>query len=379
VENSIMRRRLVYRADHVGSMLRPQKLIDARKSWKDGILPAEKLRALEDECIREAVSLQERVGLRAVTDGELRRETWSEGFVKSVDGYSDKPIENSFMFTLDDGTLRKPRPSAAVIGKLRRRSGIVTDQFAFLKGLTKQVAKTTIPSTSEAIVHSGDKTFEQAKAIYPDRASYMADVARIYRQEIADLYRLGCRYLQIDDVGLAVVCDPNNQNAIKLRGEDPKEIIDICITTLQSALKDRPHDMVINLHMCRGNLGKGMASGGFQPIAEQLFSEVDIDGFLLEFDTERSGDFAPLQHVSNNKSVALGLISSKKPELEGRDYLRKKIDEAAHYIDGSQLALCPQCGFGTTFTFQPMNIGEEEKKLELIVAVATEIWGGACN
>jgi 5-methyltetrahydropteroyltriglutamate--homocysteine methyltransferase len=366
----------IYRADHVGSLLRPDTLRQARAAM--GSSPDEsKLSELEDKCILDAIAMQERVGLKAVTDGEFRRETWNEGFIKSVKGYGPEMIPGSFMFKLEDGTIREPRPTPAVSSKLERQEGIVTDQFKYLASHTKRVAKTTIPSTSQAFVSGGDRVLAKVKSIYPDLETYLEDVAAIYRQEIVELYELGCRYLQIDEVALALCCDPKNQEIIRLRGDDPNRVIDLCIRTLATVLSGRPADMTINMHLCRGNVGQGMAAGGYEPIAERLFNEVDVDGFLLEFDTERAGDFTPLRHVPSTKTVALGLVSTKKRELETSDDLHQKIDEASQHIDIKQLALCPQCGFGTTYNFQTMTVADEERKLARIVEVADNVWGNA--
>ena len=264
-----------------------------------------------------------------------------------------------------------------VAGKLKRRSGIVTEQFAFLKGLTDRVPKVTMPSTSQAYVSGGPKLLAAAKSVYPDRESYMADVAAIYREELQELSRMGCTYVQIDEVSLAVVCDPRNRDIIRQRGESPEEVIDLCIKTLESVVAGRPDGMTICLHMCRGNVGQGMASGGYEPVAERLFNELDVDGFFLEYDTDRAGDFQPLRHVPKGKRIALGLVSTKKPETETLVELCGRINEAARFIDLGQLGLCPQCGFGTIFDSNVMTIDDQKKKLRRIVEVAKTIWGTA--
>ena len=362
-----------FRADHVGSLVRPERLRQARRSWETGRLPADELRETERECIREAVAMQERVGLQSISDGEFPRGTWQEGFHRAVDGFSTaRDVPHSFPFR---GRPREePQPTAGwphAEQKLVRRRPMVADQFAFVKGLTAGVAKTTILSPSQLHSGGGDAVIRPA---YSERGSYMQDVAAIYREEIAELGRLGCTYLQLDDVALPVICDPENRERVKARGEDPDRNIDLYIDTINAAVRDRPAGMLVNVHMCRGNRGEGMASGGYEPIAERVFNRLDVDGFLLEYDTPRAGDFMPLRFVPKGKTVALGLVSTKVRELESADSLKARIDEAARHLDIDQLCLCPQCGFASSFSTDRFSIEDQERKLARIVEVASDVW-----
>lgn len=362
-----------FRADHVGSMLRPPKLREARAAWMEGKLPLEALRAAEDEAILDAVALQERAGMQAVTDGEFRRVSWRDGFFENVGGFSVERDPADFEFRFADGRTQRAAPVPRVIGKLRRERGIATREFEHLKRLTRRTPKITLPAPSVMHFFRGRVAIDAA--IYPDLSAFMADVSRIYREELADLARLGCTYVQFDEVALPILCDPGVRAFVERRGEDVEATLDLYIDALNDALRDRPAGMTVALHMCRGNNGEGIGSGGYEPIAERAFQRIDVDGFLLEYDRPGAGDFEPLRHLPPGKMALLGLVSTKKPELEPADVLKRRIDEAAKFADIDQLGICPQCGFASGFRTERMTPAEQERKLAQLVKVAGEVWG----
>lgn len=362
-----------FRADHAGSLIRPQRLREAREAWMAGKLGREQLTAIEDECIRETIALQERVGLKAITDGEFRRVTWRDGFFNNIDGFSKEREEADFEFRLADGKTQKASPVPRVIAKLARRQGIALDEFRFVKAATGRTPKITLPAPSVMHFFRGRRSIDTA--VYPDLRAYMADVSAIYREELKDLAALGCTYVQFDEVALPIMCDPGAMELIRRRGESPEEVIDLYIDALNDALRDWPPGMTICLHMCRGNHGTGMGSGGYDPIAEKLFNSLNVDGYLLEYDRPGAGDFSPLRFMPKNRTVALGLISTKSPEVESPDALKSRIDEAGRYFPIEGLCLCPQCGFASGFRYTRLSIDDQEKKLANMVQVADEVWG----
>ncbi|MGH7034916.1 MAG: hypothetical protein ACREFL_14390, partial [Stellaceae bacterium] len=315
-----------FRADHVGSLIRPHALLEARKAHAEGKLEGQALRAIEDEAIGEAVALQERVGLQAITDGEFRRNNWRDRFFERTEGYSGDKIPSSFTFTEYSGETRRGMPVHYATARLKRRDPITADDFAALQKLTKRMAKATIPSPTVNHFFTGDKGLD--KSPYAgDRKAYFADIAAIYREEVAQLARLGCKYLQVDEVPLAVLCDPKNQDVVRARGEEPQRLIDDYVDLINQSVRDRPQDMTLCIHLCRGNRGHGQASGGYDPVAERLFQRLDFDGFFLEYDTERAGGFEPLRFVPASKAVVLGLVSTKLAELESKDLVKRRVDE----------------------------------------------------
>jgi 5-methyltetrahydropteroyltriglutamate--homocysteine methyltransferase len=364
-----------YRADHVGSLIRSKALIEAHEAQIAGKLSAAALRAMEDEAIRKAVAMQERVGLRAITDGELRRNNWRDRFFERVDGFSKDRVPSSFIFTEYSGEQRRGMPVPTVVARLKRRESMTADDFAFLKPLTSRTPKATLPSPSVNHFFSGDKSL--AGSPYRDRRAFFADVGAIYRQEIADLAAGGCTYLQIDEVPIAVLCDPRNKDIVRSRGEDPDQLIDDYIAAINDAVRGRPASMTVCVHLCRGNGGHGQASGGYDPVAERLFRQLDVDGFFLEYDTERSGGFEPLRAVPKGKTVVLGIISTKLPELENVDHVKRRIDEASRVIDLGQLCLSPQCGFASSYQTDRFTFDDEERKLAHVVRIARDVWGEA--
>jgi 5-methyltetrahydropteroyltriglutamate--homocysteine methyltransferase len=362
-----------FRADHVGSLIRPRRRIAARKAAAAGTLTLDALRVVEDDCIRDAVAMQERIGLQSITDGEMRRRTFRDLFFESVEGFSKERIDSSFTFTEFSGERPKGMPIPVVTGKLKRRKSMTADEFGFTVGLTDRVAKATLPSPGINHVYSGDKSLHGSP--YVDRKAFFADVVAIARQEIVDLAARGCTYLQFDETPIAYLCDPNNQAMVRSRGEDPDELIDDYIAAINAAVEGRPDGMTIVAHLCRGNSGHGLATGGYDPVAERLFQTMQVDAFFLEYDTDRAGDFGPLRYVPREKSVVLGLVTTKKPDLEPADEIKRRIDDAARYLELSRLCLSPQCGFASNFDMERLTIADQERKLAHIVRIAEDVWG----
>jgi len=363
-----------FRADHVGSLIRPQELREARQMHLEGKLPAGELRALEDRLIREAVAMQERVGLEAVTDGEFRRTSFREVLFESMEGFSKERIETDFAFSYADGSTRRATPVPKVISRLRRSGSMAAGDFRFLKTATKATAKVMLPAPSLAHWFVGDRVF--AGGPYADAREYMADIARIYREEIAELASLGCTYVQIDEVPIPVICDPAVQATIARRGEAHLSLVDLYVDTINEAIRDRPPGMTVVIHMCRGNEGvAGLGSGGYDTIAERVFGRLNVNGYLLEYDTPRAGDFAPLRFLQKDAIAVLGLVSTKVAELESKDALKRRIDAASRVIDLDRLGLCPQCGFASLYRYDRMGLDVQERKLQLLAATARDIWG----
>jgi len=362
-----------YRSEHVGSFPRPERLMKAREDFVAKKIAKDTLRAIETECIREIVARQERVGIGAVTDGEFRKVGWRDFVYEKTEGLSAERAPPSFKFTLYDGTVRQAGGSPAIAGKLRRRESWSADDFALLKPMTGRPIKANLPTPSSFHFQAGDAAI--AKAAYKDRDALLADVNRIFRDEIVDLARAGCTYLQLDEVPLAVICDPNNMEIVRRRGEDPDELIDDYVDAINDSIHDRPANMTVAVHMCRGNVGHGMADGGYEPVADRMFNRLKVDGFFLEYDTPRSGDFRPLRFMPKGKIAVLGLVSTKLPEVESADSLKRRIDEAAKYVALDQLALSPQCGFSSSASHDRLPPGVVEAKLARIVEVAHQVWG----
>ena len=362
-----------FHADHVGSMIRPAHLIEARIAVAKGKRSQAELREIEDDAVLKAVAMQERVGLKSITDGEQRRHNWRDGFFESVDGFSEERIDSSFVFTEFTGAQRKGMPVPVVLRQLKRKKPIVALDFRMLKNLTKGVPKATLPSPTVNHFFSGDPGF--ANSPYKSRRELFADITAIYREEVADLASEGCTYLQIDEVPIAMLCDPRNQDVLRQRGEDPGEVISDYLQAINDAIRDRPVSMTVCVHLCRGNVGHGQASGGYDPVAERLFQELNVDGFFLEYDTERSGGFEPLRFVPKPKAVVLGLISTKLPTLEPVDQVKRRIEEASRYVDIERLCISPQCGFASSFAVNRFTADDQERKLAHVVKIADEVWG----
>lgn len=376
-----------FRAEHVGSLLRPEKLLEARAAIEGdqyrtvkGSTLYDQLHSIEDEAIRDAVALQEDVGLRSITDGEFRRRSWYQDFVLSLGGTeitfvdASKTISAAMPFQDASGAEKLPGHLVQVTGKLRREKGIFTEHFKFLKSVTKETPKATLPTPTMLHFWGGRPVIDEK--VYPDLDEFWADAVAIWQAEIRDLYDLGCRYVQIDDVTWPLLCDPRGQDALRARGEEPAEIVDMYANVLNSLVHGLPDDLTVGMHMCRGNnRGKWMGDGGYEFISDTVFEKVDIDNFFMEYDTDRAGDFRPLRNVPKGKTVILGLVSTKTPELESRDDLRRRIDQAAQYCSHDSLCLSPQCGFASNFMGNPLTIDDERRKLALVVDVAREVWG----
>jgi 5-methyltetrahydropteroyltriglutamate--homocysteine methyltransferase len=362
-----------FRAEHIGSFVRPPRLIEAARAHKAGRLDDAGFRAVQDDCIRGIVAFQESLGCPSVTDGEFRRRGWSAGFIDAVDGWG-----------LRDGMLGF-RNETGVIGvaaspyakaPLARKHRIVADDYRFLKSVVKRgTPKATIAAPDVMHWFLGPKAFEPD--VYPDREAFFADLVRIYREEIADLAREGCRYLQLDDTALPCNCDPAARKDVAARGENPDELTERYARLFNDCIAGKPADMKVAIHLCRGNLkGAWMAEGGYEPVADALFNRLAADIYCLEHDTARAGDFSPLRHVPKGKRVILGLVSTKTPVLEAKDALKRKIDEAAKFVPLEQLGISPQCGFSSGGgAGQTVTEDDTRRKLELVLDVAREVWG----
>ncbi len=363
-----------FRADHVGSLLRPHELHDLREKVRQGTASAAQLKEMEDRQVRDVVKLQEDLGLRSITDGEFRRDWWHIDFLNGFDGVElgQGDIYGDAKFK---GTAEQP-PTMMITGKLRRSKPSMLDHFNFLKSVvTKGMPKFTMPSP--AMLHArADRA--SLKKTYPDLEPFWADLAQCYREEIADLYKAGCRYLQIDDTTIAMWGDPKVQEQFKKIGDDPVKDADMYAKAVNAAIRDVPDDMTVAIHTCRGNFkSTWLAAGAYADfVAERVFTGLDVDAFFLEYDTERAGGFEPLRFVPKDKVVVLGLVSSKVPELEAKDNLKRRIDAASKYIALENLCLSPQCGFSSTHHGNNLSVEQEKAKLRLCIDTAKEVWGG---
>jgi 5-methyltetrahydropteroyltriglutamate--homocysteine methyltransferase len=371
-----MPKRPPFRADHVGSLLRPQKLLEARERHARGEASAEELRAVEDDCIRAAVRKQEEIGLQGITDGEFRRTFFHVDFLERLEGVTVSESGFKASFRRDDGTEVGFRPpTMRVTGKLRHAAAIQGRDFDFLKSSTTRTPKVCIPSPSMLHFRGGRQAI--SAEIYPDLDGFYADLASAYRAEIADLAARGCRYLQLDDTNLAYLCDEEIRASTRARGDDPNELPRTYCRLIADAVRDRPADMAVCIHLCRGNFRSAwVAQGGYEPVADILFNELPIDGFFLEYDDARSGDFTPLRFVPADKTIVLGIMTSKRPELESKKTLERRIEEAARYVPLEQLALSPQCGFSSTVHGNELSEDDQWSKLARVVEVANEVWSG---
>jgi methionine synthase II (cobalamin-independent) len=360
-----------FRADHVGSLLRPPELREAHIGFKAGKVPEQTLREVQDRAIRDVVRMQERIGLRSVTDGEFRRDNWRDRFFESVSGYSVERYESPFTFTEFSGETHKGMPIPHVVGKLKRQKSMARNEFAFLKPLVSEVAKLTLPSPITNHFYLGDKIISRA---YDTRSEYLDDVATIYKQELADLAAAGCTYLQLDEVCLAVACDPQVREIAEQRGENFNELLEQYTNLINTIVDSRPASMRICMHLCRGNSGHGIARGGYEPIADFLFSRMHVDAYFLEYDTDRAGDFSPLRFMPRSKQVVLGMISTKLKELEPLDDLKRRVEEASKFVDVDRLCLSPQCGFASGFYVARFSFDDQERKLAHLVEAADRIW-----
>jgi 5-methyltetrahydropteroyltriglutamate--homocysteine methyltransferase len=363
-----------FRADHVGSLLRPKKLLRTREDHQAGRISAEDLRRVEDESIREVIKLQEDVGLQAVTDAEYRRASWHMDFLYQIGGITKAQDNLKVKFHNDTGNIEFAPAAIRVSGKLTLRDCIFGDDFNFLKSETKAVPKLTIPSPNMVHYRGGRAAID--KSVYPDMEQFWLDLRQVYADQIERLGRIGCTYLQLDDTSLAYLNDPNQRNHVTEIGGDGEHQHLTYIRNLNAAIANRPAGMTVCTHMCRGNFRSSwIASGGYDYVAEALFSDLNVDGFFLEYDDGRSGTFAPLRFVPKGKMVVLGLVTTKRPGVEKKEDLKRRIDEASKYVPLEQLCLSPQCGFSSTFEGNSLTAEDQLAKLRLIVETAQEVWG----
>lgn len=360
-----------FRADHVGSLLRPPELKRAFREHREGRMGNEEFAAIQDRAIRHVVALQESIGLLSITDGEFRRASYWSHFVEAVDGLEVR--EALFDFKDETGE-RMAFTAPHVCGRLRRERPISAEEIRFLRGATRATPKITMPAPSTMGFWRGPQGIDPGVYASPDEL--VADLAAIYREEIAELAHLGATYVQFDEVALAMLCDRDVQAAVAARGQDPGELIDRFVGAVNQAVAGRPPGVTFAMHLCRGNYkGKWLSSGGYEAVAEALFGGAAVDAFFLEFDSERSGDFSPLRFLAADKSVVLGLVSSKTAELEDPDMLARRIDAAARYVPLERLGLSPQCGFASTVAGNPVTEDDERRKLAHVVEVARRVWG----
>jgi 5-methyltetrahydropteroyltriglutamate--homocysteine methyltransferase len=364
-----------FRADHVGSYLRPPRLVAARERHAAGKLDDAGLREVEDDCIRAVVKRQEEVGLQGITDGEFRRTYFHVDFLEKLAGVTVTYGEFTAAFRKDDGTEVGFRPPTMhVEASIRHLGPIQGDDYDFLAGVAARTPKVCIPAPSMLHFRGGRQAI--SAKVYPELEDFYEDLATAYRAEIADLAARGCRYLQMDDTNLAYLCDPKIRERTRARGDDPDALTRLYCRLVNDAIRDRPADMTVCVHLCRGNFKSAwVAEGGYEPVAEILFNGMAIDGFFLEYDDERSGDFAPLRFMPKGKRVVLGLMSSKRPAVEDRDELKQRIDEAARYVPLEQCALSHQCGFSSTAHGNELAEDDQWQKLARCVEVAGEVWG----
>ena len=364
--------RPLFRADHIGSLLRPPRLKQAFKDHGAGRIDDTAFTRIQDDCIRDVVRLQEESGLEVVTDGEFRRGSYWARFVARTDGFTIKPAV--FKFRDDHGhEVEFTAPYATA--KIRRTQPLALDEFAFVRDVAKVTPKITLPSPST--MHFYRCSDYADPKVYSDVGSFFADLSRVFQDEIADLAAAGCRYIQIDEVAIALLCDPAIRAKVEAAGSKPDALVDHYIDAINTAVAGASRDVVFGVHMCRGNFkGHYLGQGGYESVAERFFANTNVNHFLLEYDTPRAGDFKPLRFVPKDRGVVLGLISSKTPALESVDRLRQRVDEAAKYIDLDRLAISPQCGFASTVAGNPVTEADERAKLSLAVNAARQIFAG---
>jgi len=360
-----------YRAEHVGSLLRPDSLRKAFRDFSEGRIDAEAFRAEQDRSIREVVDLQEGLGFQAVNDGEFRRVSYWAHFVEATEGLEVEQAR--FDFHDNQGGVT-PFLAPKIAGKVKRGRSISGDEFDFLQSVAKATPKITMPSPPT--MHFWGKAGQAWAAGYRDDGEFFADLARVYREEFADLCGRGATYIQLDEVPLAMLCDDTLRERVKADGDDPDVLVQKYVDLFNDCLSGRPESLTVGMHLCRGNFkGQWLSEGGYRYVAEKMFNEIDVDAFFLEYDTPRAGDFAPLAAVPESKSVVLGLVSTKSNELEHPDALVRRVEEAGKHIAVERLAVSPQCGFASTVAGNPVTLDTEKAKLELVQEVARRVWG----
>lgn len=363
-----------FRADHIGSLLRPDELLAARDQRTEQGVDLESLRALEDEFISGVIRFQEDIGLESITDGEFRRESWRLGFVDKVEGFALADSVGEVDLQQDDSGERRAIGAAPLaVSRVRRSGPIVVDEAEFVLARAKGTVKVTMPAPSYLHYPRGDACVESS--VYPDIEEFFTDVVDVYAEEVRALANAGVRYLQLDEVAQTVLCDEDIRDAVRHRGDDPDALIERYIDLVNGVARRRPPDMVLALHMCRGNaMGRWMASGSYDKIAEKTFNTLAVDAYFLEYDTSRAGGFEPLRFMPPDKTVVLGLVSTKTPALESRDDLKRRIDEASRFVPLDRLCLSPQCGFSSHSRGTTLTAEDQAAKLRLVVETAADVW-----
>jgi 5-methyltetrahydropteroyltriglutamate--homocysteine methyltransferase len=360
-----------FRADHVGSLLRPASLKDARAARERGEIDQDQLRAVEDQAIERIIARQSEVGLQSATDGEFRRAMWHFDFLERLDGVESFHAAHGIAFK---GGIETQAKGLRVTGKVGFTAHPMIGHFAFLRDRTHATPKMTIPSPSVLHFRGGRRAVSDE--VYPEMDGFYRDLGLAYRDAVGAFADAGCRYLQFDEVNLAYLCDPEQRQVLRDRGDDPDRLPEIYAAMINTAISARPPDMVISMHLCRGNFRSSwIAQGGYEPVAEILFNQIGVDAYFMEFDTERAGGFEPLRFVPKGRVVVLGLVTSKSGALESADDLKRRIDAAAQYVDLDQLCLSPQCGFASTEEGNSLTEHEQWAKLARIVEVAGDVWG----
>jgi 5-methyltetrahydropteroyltriglutamate--homocysteine methyltransferase len=364
-----------FRADHVGSLLRPERLLKARERFQEDGLPADELKAIEDDAIRDVVRMQEEVGLQSATDGEFRRASWHMDFIYELEGISKAEDDLVVHFHNPEGDIDYTPAALKVDGKIGLEKPTFGEHFKFLRDtVTTATPKLTIPSPSMVHYRGGAAAIDPE--VYPDKDEFWTDLTAAYANQVRMVRELGCTYLQFDDTSLAYLNDPNQRKMMSERGEDAEHLHEAYIRHINEALADKPDGITITTHMCRGNFRSSwVAEGGYDFVAEALFGELGVDGFFLEYDDARSGGFEPLRFVPKGKMVVLGLVTTKRGELEDKDELKRRIEEASQFVDLDQICLSPQCGFSSTAEGNLVSYEQEVAKLRRIVEVAEEVWG----
>jgi 5-methyltetrahydropteroyltriglutamate--homocysteine methyltransferase len=364
-----------FRADHVGSLLRPPELLEARESFAAGRISADELHAIEDEAIRAVVRMQKDVGLQSATDGEFRRASWHMDFIYGIEGISKAEDDLKVQFRNEEGTIEFTPAALKIDGKLGIGETIFGDHFEFLRSTANGATpKLTIPSPSMVHYRGGAAAIDPD--VYPDQDRFWRDLTAAYQEQVRRVAELGCTYLQFDDTSLAYLNDPKQRQMMSERGEDAEHLHESYIRHLNEVLAGRPEGLTVTTHMCRGNFRSSwVAEGGYDFVAEALFGQLGVDGFFLEYDDARAGGFEPLRFVPKGKLVVLGLVTTKHGELESKDELKRRIEEAARFVDIDQLCLSPQCGFSSTVEGNDLSYDQEVAKLRLIVETAQEVWG----
>ena len=359
-----------FRADHVGSLLRPPELREARAKLASGEIGAAELKAAEDKAIADVIAREESVGLRGVTDGEYRREFWHFDFLAGLDGV--ETYEGGPGIAFKGGVTKSV--ALRVTDKIAYSGHPMIDHFRYLAAHTRQTPKMTIPSPSVLHFRGGRKAVPES--IYPEMEDFYHDLAEAYHDTVQAFAAAGCRYLQLDETNLAYLCDPEQRQMLRDRGDDPEKLPGIYARMINRAIEGRPADMTITMHLCRGNFrSMWIAQGGYEPVAQILFNEIGVNGYFMEYDTDRAGSFEPLRFVPKGKTVVLGLVTSKPGTLESKDYLKRRVEEASKHLALDQICLSPQCGFASTEEGNMLAAGEQWAKLERIVEVAEEVWG----